>query len=354
MTSTNPALAATDPAPAATKRRNAFSLAWRGAALTALVIATTVGIVIGIPETNDYARISINKHAALATPAERKIVLIGGSNLSFGVDSTLISEATGCPVVNMGINGYFGVKYMLNEVRPSLNPQDIAVIAWEYDSFVKSVEGAPTDLLVLTKANPETFRYLDSDQLREVVLTYPYAAQQKVLRLMEEARYLATVLVNPEAAYTPGEVDIIAIESVASFNAAGDIVAHVNVAWPEDIHDGMDLTALPRDPNVIPLMEAFTRDMEARGVAVMTSFSPALDRFYAQHKTVIDAISDDMQASPVLHTPSPASKYVFEPDEHFDTVYHLNGKGRERRSRMLVADLLETFGDRALCRPEQN
>lgn len=348
-------LQAETPPGAIARSRNTFSFLWRGFVLFALVAATTVGIVVGVPETNDYARASLIKHAALNTPAPRKIVLVGGSNLSFGIDSTLIAEATGCPVVNMGMNGYFGVKYMLNEVRPHLNPQDIVVIAWEYDSFVKPVDGSPTDLLVLAKANPDAFRYLDFGQRREIVLTYPYAAQQKILRLIGELRHqLSGLLKGSKTASTPPAIDILAIESAGSFNSNGDIVAHVDVIWQNDIEEGMDLTNTPRDKDVIPMMEAFAADMQARDVAVMISFSPIVDRFYAEHGAVIDAISDDIRASPVLRTPSPASRYVFRPDEHFDTVYHLNGKSRGRRTRMLVEDLLATYGERAMCADRQD
>src|SRR5690606_19069199 len=101
--------------------------------------ATIVLIVLLIPEQNDYSRGTELKHNRLAQIDTRKIVLIGGSNLSFGVDSPMIQKATGCPVVNMGMNGYFGVRYMLEEVKAHINPSDIVVLSFEYDNLYKSV-----------------------------------------------------------------------------------------------------------------------------------------------------------------------------------------------------------------------
>jgi len=53
----------------------------------------------------------------LPTP---RIVLIGGLNLTFGVVSKLLRSRTACEIVNLGFNGYPGVRCMLAEASPLL------------------------------------------------------------------------------------------------------------------------------------------------------------------------------------------------------------------------------------------
>ena len=86
------------------------------ARLGLLIIGTVVAlmtIALTIPDENDYARATLLKHERLSSLPGKKIVLVGGSNLSYGIDSPLIERETGCPAVNMGLNGYFGVRYLM-------------------------------------------------------------------------------------------------------------------------------------------------------------------------------------------------------------------------------------------------
>lgn len=352
-----PAIPISDAAPAEatqSRRKGLLTLAAKGLALVAATAASVAAICFLIPDANDYSKASLLKHAALRADVPRKIVLVGGSNLAFGIDSTLIREATGCPVVNMGMNGYFGVRYMLSEVRNNLRPGDVVVMAWEWDNYFKSVDGAPQALLAVTKTNLSAFAYLDRDQLAAVIGSYPAVAQQKVIRVFFQAREFVKSL------YIPGygkemEDDygllIRRIESVSGFTPEGDLVSHLGVTWPAELESGLDLVNLPPDKEIVPLMEEFVTEVEARGVAAMVSFTPIIDYYYAAQKREIDRISAELQANPKLKVPRPASGYVFPRSQHFDTVYHLNAEGREARSRKLADDLLATFGDRARCGP---
>jgi hypothetical protein len=327
------------------------------AALLAAVMVTIVAFSWFVKDGNDYADASVLKHKLLAMDAPKKIVLVGGSNISYGIDSDVITEKTGCPVVNMGMNGYFGVRFMLNEVKPYLHAGDIVVITWEYDSFVKSVEGDDPDLLMVTKANPATFKFLTSKQMIGVIKSYPYAAQQKAFRLFDEAIQDARDAIDRMFGWSdsdsPAEqVDLLAIESVSSFDpATGDLNGHVGVVWPEEISDSMDLTALPLDEDILPMMAAFVEEMNARGVRVMISWTAVADSYYAKHKDAIEKINTLMEDNPVFLIPRPARGFIFDKKYHFDTVYHLTDEGRAIRSPMVADDIISQFGNDAFCKP---
>src|SRR5262249_39102967 len=76
-----------------------------------------------------YLAATLDKEHRLATLPGRRVVLIGGSNLAFGMDSAVVERLTGRPVVNVGLYGNFGVAFMLDEARRGLRPGDATVIA---------------------------------------------------------------------------------------------------------------------------------------------------------------------------------------------------------------------------------
>lgn len=313
-------------------------------ALFAAVAASVLAICVFVRDGNDYALASNLKHHALAQPG-KKIVLVGGSNLAFGADSTIIQAATGCPVVNMGMNGYFGPRFMFAEVKPYVKSGDIVVVALEYDNYVKSVDGTNTDLLMVTKANPAAFGFLTLDQQVDVIGRYPYVAQQKVLRLMRDGLQAMSDLrkgVKTEKAM------IDEVETLSGFTPQGDLVSHLDKQWTGPREDGLDLTAKPLEPALMPLMKSFSEQMKARGVNVMFSFTPAVDYFYAKHKAAIESYYE-LEKANGLTVPRPPADFVFAPEYHFDTVYHLGDAGRKKRAAMVADDLIKTYGPAAQC-----
>lgn len=320
-------------------------LALKGGTVLAAAFATMFAVTYFIPEGNDYGRASALKHDRLAAIDAKKIVLVGGSNLSFGIDSTLIEAQTGCPAVNMGMNGYFGVRFILNEVTNELNRGDIVVIAFEYDNYFKSVDGTPSDLLAVAKANSGVVDALTWRQGLAILKAAPYVAQQKILRLAGQA-YDAVANPNEDAG-PAGE--IVAIESFESFAPTGDLVGHLGKEWPYGLENGLDATNLPFEEEAITLMQDFTIRMQERGVHVMVSYTPVMADYYHAHAAALDHIHEAVLAAPPLVAPSPPSAYVYERPLFFDTVYHLNAEGREMRTERLLQDLHSQFQAEASC-----
>jgi hypothetical protein len=345
--------------------RSSLRLPWdvlrlvgKAIALIGGTIAAITAFVIVVPDGNDYALVTLRKHARLAMGAPKaspdwtaaaahlaapssqaaagpagspnSIVFVGGSNLAFGLDSAMIEQATGTRVVNMGMNGFFGVRFMLEEVKPQLKSSDLVVVSLEYDNFFKSVDGTATDLLMVVKTNLPASSYLTWKQRIAVSKEIPFVAQQKVLRLMRDAsRELRHGARHP----------IDSIETLAAFNAHGDLTAHLDAKWPYEMADGMNLSATPLNLEVIALLQQFTHEMRGRGVDVMISYTPAMRSYYERHKRSIDRVHELLSQSPGLVVPSPPSDFAFREDWFFDTVYHLNGPGRAARTQEVIDDI---------------
>ena len=67
--------------------------------------------VIGSQYQYNYQASLIDKVERLTSIDEPKIILVGHSNLSFGIKSEMLEEALGMPVVNLGLHGGLGNAY---------------------------------------------------------------------------------------------------------------------------------------------------------------------------------------------------------------------------------------------------
>ena len=331
--------------------RDFTRIAFKAGALLTTVLATITGVALFVPDDTNYALASVIKHKRLAEFDTRKIVLVGGSNLAFGIDSTLIERATGCPVVNMGMNGYLGVRYMLEEIKTKIKPSDIVVLAFEWDNFYKSVDGTAPDLLAVAKANPVAFTYLTHKQRLRVISTIPHVAQVKAMRLIKESMVSIKNRVTGNRDEVQNDEDrlIVKIESLSGFTPEGDLVSHLGVKWPYAREDGIIPKGAPIESQMISLMRDFTGEMAKRDISVMVSYTPVIREFYDRYQNELSDAHKLIGTMAPLVAPSPPSAFVYDEPYFFDTVYHLNAEGRSLRTQKLIQDLKMQFHARVHC-----
>lgn len=317
--------------------------------LATAVLATAAAIVFLVPEKNDYSLGIGLKHERLEQLDTRKIVLVGGSNLSYGVDSRMIQQATGCPVVNMGMNGYFGVRYLLEEVKAHINPSDIIVLSFEYDNLFKSVDGTPASHLAITKAYPKVFSYLSFEQKVQAITAIPTVAQAKLMRLISEVIDAVKQPLTGKSYKVSGPADMNEIESLKSFTPEGDIIGHLGVVWPFAREGAVVPEGASINPEMIAQMRGFAEEMQKRGVPVIVSYTPFIREAYDKLQKDLVQFDAMIKSSPPLIAPSRPSDFTYDQSLFFDTVYHLNERGRPLRTQKMIDDLQTTLGARARC-----
>ena len=69
----------------------------------------------------------IDKSRRLQQLPSPKIVLVGGSNVCYGVDAKLLQDSLRMPVVDMSINGGVGMSFYYEQVKPFINKGDIVI-----------------------------------------------------------------------------------------------------------------------------------------------------------------------------------------------------------------------------------
>ena len=77
---------------------------------------------------NGYCASLIDKVNRLKSINEPKIVLLGNSNLAFGIDSKMLEESMNMPVVNMGLHGGDGNAFHEEMAKINVVSGDIYVL----------------------------------------------------------------------------------------------------------------------------------------------------------------------------------------------------------------------------------
>ena len=94
-----------------------------------ILVMLILGIfVIGCQYEDGYNASLIDKIARLKSINEPKIILVGNSNLSFGMNSAMVEEAINMPVVNLGLHGGLGNVFHENMAKLNINSGDVVII----------------------------------------------------------------------------------------------------------------------------------------------------------------------------------------------------------------------------------
>lgn len=323
------------------RRAQGWLLARRGALLAAL-LATSFGLLVHVlPKVPDSFLCSYRfKHARLTALPPGKLIICGGSNVAFGMDTTQLERATGREGVNLGIVAGLGLSFMLADVGPHIEAGDLVILAPEYDQFSTGLWGGTTPLGSLLLDVPEAWHSVPVASYRILPAAYLRAVQIR----------LATVC---NAGFKVDLREVEPIYQTSSFNAKGDVVAHLDFA-PSRITLPDSLAALPQGPcaRTVRLIRDFADWCEARGATLVIVPPTIVESAYRKHQAFIDQVWADLEAQLGSRVRGKPTDYAFPRPYFFDTVYHLNGDGVRRRMALLLAALADLCPEPTPTLPE--
>ena len=284
---------------------------------------------------NNYLAAVLEKDRLIRTTPSPKIVLVGGSNLAFGIDSRMMEDSLGVRVVNMGLYAQLGLRYMLAQVKPYIRGGDAVVIVPEYDQFYgKFSEGDNTLNTALL--------YAPSDRIPDFIRSYSIV--DVVLRpRVENARrsFLEATadLFGVKNKYFPPDTN--PVYNRHSFNRYGDVVSHLGKKSMNP--DSIYVKPLPplkefnrKTVDELNDIADVARERRAHAYFLFPSY---IDRSYVINVAAIESLRQrlarDMRV-PILGT---AQDFVFPARWFFDTRFHLNEIGREARTLKMIESL---------------
>jgi hypothetical protein len=284
-----------------------------------LILATLIIIILLPAPVNGYMQAIHDKHQRLINTESPRIVLAGGSNLAFGIDSEAIQEALRIPVVNTGLHAGIGLGHILDDIAPFLHSGDILIIAPEYSHFTSDWNGSSVAYDVIFA----THRY-------SLITHPPFYRSPSGFNIYAKDKLLALLPHQPDPrAYTRD-----------GFNEYGDYIKHLEA-------ENQPFEPSPPLENINKkYLSAFFRFIDtftAQGIQVIISWPSYNEPSFQNSSDRIHEIDTALRTKQNITVISSPDDYCFPTDYFYDTVYHLNAKGREIRTARLIRDLKEHF-----------
>jgi hypothetical protein len=288
----------------------------------AIFLGLVVSIITLLPfPLNSYNFAILDKHRLLETTVSPKLVLAGGSNCAFGIDSAALAGALHIPVVNIGVQASFGLGRILDDVSPFLNPGDILAIIPEYEHFTTLWNGEDSAYILI----------IDCRQYRLLRRPGKYDFPRGFLG------YVRTHLEGVIARYLPPDS---AAYRRDRFNEYGDYVGHLEA-------ENRDFEPMPLPDNTLDqdALKRFFRmaeEFQGRGIRILLSY-PSYDAVLFDHsQRLINELDGLFRENEHIQVISHPGDYCFPRSLFYDTIYHLNAEGRRLRTETLRQDLERT------------
>ena len=272
---------------------------------------------------SDYLDAIIDKHNNLKNTKSPRIILCGGSNLAFGIDSKRINDSIQLPVINMGLHAGLGLSFILKEIKPEINQSDIIIFSIE--NYL-NIEGEYNLQKEASSNFPKANNYFKINLLEEIKNVRTEKLQEN---LQNNILYLFTPKQNQL-----NNLDTNSVWRRDAFNIYGDVVGHLNKPLPKNLNGrGKINYELWKG---IKLLNEFAEFAKFKNIRVYFIFPCYPKSEFELNKVVIKKYENDLRRElemPILNKPE---DFVFADSLFYDTVYHLNKVGREKRTGLLI------------------
>ena len=296
-----------------------IKLIYKSAILISLALFSIFAVIYLQPvDPNKYLAASIDKQRLLETTPQPRIIFAGDSNLAFGLNSAMVKEATGYNVINMGLHGGLGLNYYMDELKPHLKKDDIVIIVIDYQNYFFDGSGANT-LVEVTIFNPKIILCYSPETLYNFVGAIPLAFQRRL-----------------QGAFSSAGDDMAFMRS--AFNEYGDNVAHLKLPQPKLLAPERPMPEKVSE-GIVQLYNRFYDEWAPRGVHIYISFSPLLIQNRAKQVAALGRLYKDMVNRVKIPLIGLPTDFMYPAEMFYDNIFHLNGKGRELRTKALIQQM---------------
>lgn len=276
-------------------------------------------------EPDGYCASTLDKHRRADAIPSPRLLLIGGSNLAFGVDSTALEQRMGLPVVNMAISAGGGLDFILNEADSVARRGDVLLVSLEYEHFVSDMT-LTEHVQQLVSARPGNAAYLSFGQVKRLLdrgLVTLHSVAREGLRRKRPSANAFTVYARE------------------AFDEHGDVTAHHDQPASYDLKKLYgELPQAPVDREAIRQavwrLNDFVIRCEQDGIRVLFAFPPVAEDYYASQRGLIDAVAEIAAAELAAPIINDLSQVVLPPGMFFDTAYHLSLAGKRVHTAALA------------------
>lgn len=300
-----------------------------------LIPIILVCFAFGLPAQYDesfYGGMKI-KYDRLKSVKGKKIVVIGGSSVAFGLRSDIMEHELNMPVVNFGLYANLGTKFMLDIAEDYINDGDIVIIAPEQNSQSLSLYFNAEAVWYSSDGNFNVLWDIDFDNAGDMAKEFLTFVGGKFRYWQSNSKP------NPSGVY-----------NARSFDKYGDIkyLRECNV-----MQSGYDAgTPISFEKKVISIdFINYLNDYRARlvkkGANVLYSFCPMNAAALSEASTaeVQKQYYDYLTKSLTFSVIGNPESHLLDSEWFYDSNFHLNTAGAEYYTLLLAQELKSELGD---------
>jgi len=297
--------------------------------LLSIIIITLFVIGLSVPHTPQNKTTlyfsKIQKDSLLKYTPSPRIIFVGGSNLSFGLNSQTIKDSLLFSPINTAIHAKIGLEYMLNCTLPYVKKGDVVVLVPEYNQFYGSFMHGGKELLeTVAVIDPFNIFKLSIDQIK---ITAKYLLNYSVKRCINFISYKFN---------NNNEVKVSDIYSTSSFNKYGDADGHWEMI--KEKYDPYLEISTPFNSKVINKINEFNLEIENKEAKLYITYPGFQDISYDNSINEINKIENELKKTDLIILGTPL-RYRMNDSLTFNTPYHLNKTGVDYRTELLIEDL---------------
>jgi hypothetical protein len=343
-----------------TYRRYLAGIAGVVALLGALYTAL-FSLQVGAPVKAAYwlRELKIVKEHIARNAGEEKIVIMGGSNALFGLESELIEERLGITTVNLSLHAGFPLEYHFDFVRQHLRGGDTLIVSPEFEMLSRNKpynKWYVTQLLTWDSASfwrlplGEKARMIRRVKPGRIYRGLKAMARKEEIHATKRGRAPvpeAEVLERAAKRWESGKYR--GVYSYENVGPRGDIARNRGSFKGEAGKYGLShkYHVAPRTEKTLARIRAFCAK---EGIQLLYAWAATisgeeLDLESDDARFALGAVEDVLRSLdiPALGEPQ---EFSYERTFFYDTRYHLNNKGRQLRTERLADLLGERFPPR--------
>lgn len=277
--------------------------------------------VIGNQNLGNYQASLIDKVARLQSIEEPKIILIGDSNLSFGINSEMLEEEFGMPVVNMGLHGGLGNAFHESMAKLGVSEGDIVILCHSNYSDDDSVSN-PSLAMITVELHKELWPLIRKKDLISIARAYPDYVKDSFIH------------------YLKGGDGNIASDTTSysrnAFNEYGDICRRF-----DDTYTFRETSVVVPAVNDICInrINRLNQYITDQGAVLLIAGYPIGYGEYTPDASEYDAFEAELREQADCAVISHYTDYFIPYDLFYNTKLHLSEEGAKIRTGQLIEDL---------------
>ncbi len=261
--------------------------------------------------------IAKKKDSLLLHTEKPRLIFVGGSNLAFSLNSKQVKDSLLLNPINTSLSINYGLRYMLESTKQYIKREDTIVISLEYEHYYRSYDFTSEILLrAIADVDHSKIKILSFKQYIDLIRFVPDFTFSKF---------------KPSEYYGFKESDI---HGVHSYNEFGDVNAHWNLQ-----NQGYVPITLKGNFNrdILCRIKSFEDYANKKGATVYITF-PCIDEVSYNNSMDKILIVEEELDKYGFNTLGNAKRYVMPKEMMFNSIYHLNKKGVDYRTKLLIED----------------